>query len=369
MRVALILILCLGIFGSTELEESRRRLSETRARLNRTRQEIRALERAERVGLERLELLSRQAQLSRSLLSQLEKAQSLKAEETERVKGEIAQTEQRLSAVKQDLASRLVTLYKYGRFLELELLLSSHSLPEVYRKYLYLRRVARADRRLFEECRALAARLRVKERELEAALKELSQLRAEAAAEAESLRRAQRSQEELLGEIRERRQAKERLERELEAAARRLEELIARLQAGRGPRRTPRGEHFLEQKKGRLNWPCPGRVVARYGTQVHPRYRTKTRNNGVDIGCTYGSPVRSVAPGKVVYADRFMGYGLMAILDHGDGYYTIYSNLSELTVKVGDVVAEGEELGRSSELLHFELRQGARPVDPLEWLK
>ncbi|MEO0009865.1 MAG: peptidoglycan DD-metalloendopeptidase family protein [candidate division WOR-3 bacterium] len=127
--------------------------------------------------------------------------------------------------------------------------------------------------------------------------------------------------------------------------------------------------HPMDVYKGRLAWPVSGTVISGFGVQVDPKYGTRVKNSGIDISCAKGSPVRAVWEGTVSYADVFMGQGLMVILEHGGGYYSVYSRLSEFRVRAGEKVKSGAVLGLSGELLHFELRIGGKAVDPLEWLE
>jgi septal ring factor EnvC (AmiA/AmiB activator) len=76
----------------------------------------------------------------------------------------------------------------------------------------------------------------------------------------------------------------------------------------------------------------------------------------------------AVADGRVVYADRFLGYGVLVILDHSSGYYTLYGNLSEPSVTVGTHLDAGTAVGRVDDYLHFEIRRQGQPLDPLPWL-
>jgi murein hydrolase activator len=121
-------------------------------------------------------------------------------------------------------------------------------------------------------------------------------------------------------------------------------------------------------RKGVLPWPVQGQVVTRFGTVVDPKYGTVTRNTGIDIATRSGSPVAAVDSGKVSFADIFMGYGRMVILDHGNRVHSIYSRLSDVKVKVGEKVAKGSTIALSGDTLHFEFRVGGKSVDPLEWL-
>ena len=102
-----------------------------------------------------------------------------------------------------------------------------------------------------------------------------------------------------------------------------------------------------------------------------------TPNNGVDIEAVVGTPVRAVARARVEYISEDYGtYGQMIILNHGDGYFTLYGHLSEIDVTVGQEVEAGKQIARSGDsgslkgpILHFEVRKGGTPLDPEQWLK
>ena len=130
----------------------------------------------------------------------------------------------------------------------------------------------------------------------------------------------------------------------------------------------PTPKPIANKQKGTLPWPVQGEVVTRFGTIVDPKYGTVTKSTGVDIATKSGSPVLAVDSGKVSFADIFIGYGRMVILDHGNRCHSIYSRLSDVKVKVGANVARGSTIALSGDTLHFEFRVGGKPVDPLDWL-
>ena len=105
-------------------------------------------------------------------------------------------------------------------------------------------------------------------------------------------------------------------------------------------------------------------------------WTTEIVRKGVDIEAPLGEGIQAIEKGRVVYADRFSGYGRMVIVDHGERYYTIYGHLSEIIKKMGDEVRRGEVLGRVGDSdsvegakLYFELRKDGRSVDPIPWFK
>ena len=136
-----------------------------------------------------------------------------------------------------------------------------------------------------------------------------------------------------------------------------------------GPGATRPGQKpVVDKRRGALPWPVQGQVVTRFGAVVDPKYGTVTRSTGIDIATENGSQVLAVDSARVSFADIFMGYGRMVILDHGKRVHSIYSRLSEVQVKVGGKVPKGGVIALSGDTLHFEFRVGGKSVDPMEWL-
>jgi murein DD-endopeptidase MepM/ murein hydrolase activator NlpD len=173
---------------------------------------------------------------------------------------------------------------------------------------------------------------------------------------------------------------------ELERDARALAKLLADLErrrlaeaqrekaAGRNPQ--PYTGDFT-RGRGALDWPVRGAVVGHFGPEVHPKWGTTTMNNGIDIQAPMGAAVDAVARGRVEYtSEDYAGYGQIVILNHGDGYYTLYAHLSEILVEIGAEVESGQIIGRVGDtgslkgtVLHFEVRKGGSALDPQQWLK
>jgi septal ring factor EnvC (AmiA/AmiB activator) len=112
-----------------------------------------------------------------------------------------------------------------------------------------------------------------------------------------------------------------------------------------------------------------GPVRAGFGRRKHPRFDTYTIHNGLEIEAIPDSPVRAVHEGRVVFAEHFQGYGLMVVVDHGGKHHSLYAQLSDIAVGVGQEVATGAVLGSSSPTLYFEMRNRGRAEDPEEWLE
>lgn len=124
--------------------------------------------------------------------------------------------------------------------------------------------------------------------------------------------------------------------------------------------------------RGKLAWPVVGKLVAAYG-QVRAG---GMKWDGVLLAGAQGTPVRAVYHGRVVYADWLAGLGLLTIIDHGDGYLSLYGHNERLYKEVGERVTAGDTIatvgdsgGRSSPALYFEIRKAGKPVDPRPWFK
>lgn len=131
-------------------------------------------------------------------------------------------------------------------------------------------------------------------------------------------------------------------------------------------------EEPFSQLKGRLTWPVAGRLIHDFG---QPRARGRLKWNGVVFAAPRGREVRAIYHGRVVFADWLAGMGLLVIIDHGEGFMTLYG-YNETILKVGgewvapgDVIATvGDSGGQQQASLYFEIRQGTRPVDPRRWI-
>jgi septal ring factor EnvC (AmiA/AmiB activator) len=126
---------------------------------------------------------------------------------------------------------------------------------------------------------------------------------------------------------------------------------------------------------GKLDWPVDGMILYRFGRVINPN-NTTTRWNGIGIGASVGTTVKSIAAGEVVLADNVGTYGPTVIVQHGGGDYSVYGSLSRIDVRKGQQIPKGQLIGTVGATdpdlpphLHFEIRPQGRSVDPLEWLR
>jgi septal ring factor EnvC (AmiA/AmiB activator) len=283
-----------------------------------------------------------------------------------------AAAQARMAARLAELRPRLLARARLGVAGELRILLSARSLADLVKVRYLVDRILSRDLALLGEARAaLADRERARaerEREagrLQALALELQDRRAQAEA-----RREER--ETLLTALRSARVFHERAAAEASAQARKLADFVATLPP---PRSRLTGPGGFAARRGGLPLPARGPITVAFGRVVNPKFNTVTVQNGIDIEAPAGSPVRAVAPGRVVHAGWFKGYGNLVIVDHGDGYHTLVAHLASMQTAMGEEVDAGDALGTVGDsgslkgpYLYFEIREKGRPVDPRPWL-
>ncbi len=372
IKCILLLILSLGLIfvisAQENIEHTRRELEKTKEKLRALQEKIASLEKEETGVLKRIEAYAEKINLTKKMIRELKILQKNKENEIVAVTNQIIQTQKQIEARRSDLQNVLISYYKQRKIYPIEVILSNRSLVDVYKKFVYLRIIAEDRRATIQTLTKLRNDLELQQRQLEKAKNELMRLKQMRETEEANLKDAQALETKVLNKVRSEKEQNQMLQKELKTAMEKLEKLIAEMEMKRKERKLPPGTHFLEIMKGKLPWPYYGTVISGFGSVEDPKYKTKIRNTGIDIKCPVGADVRAIADGRVVYADRFMGYGNLVILDHSDGYYTLYSNLAEMTCSVGMNLKQGEVVGKSKDILHFELRREGKAVDPLPWL-
>ncbi|MCK8134839.1 murein hydrolase activator EnvC [Pseudoalteromonas sp. 2CM28B] len=128
----------------------------------------------------------------------------------------------------------------------------------------------------------------------------------------------------------------------------------------------------LNKNKGRLSWPSKGKLTHKFGQRKHGGINWK----GVLISAAEGTSINSIHNGQVVFADWLKGYGWVIVVDHGEGFMSLYGHAQTLLKDVGDMVREGESValvgqsgGQADSGLYFEIRHKGRAVNPIKWCR
>jgi murein hydrolase activator len=269
------------------------------------------------------------------------------------------------------LAGQLRAAYTIGREEQLKLLLNQQDPAQLGRMFAYYGYFGRARADKIQSIRQELDRLEELDAAVAAEDARLADLEDQARAELDGLQRARRERGDVLNELnhqlKNRQVTLAKLTREKDA----LEKLLADLRRVLSDFPVNSAEPF-EKLKGRLNWPVKGRLLADFGE----RRAGGLTWNGVLLATDRGSQVRAVHAGRVVYADWLPGMGLLTIVEHSGGYLSLYGHNEQLYRAVGDWVGAGDVIasagdsgGRNQPELYFEIRKGATPLNPHQWIR
>ena len=282
----------------------------------------------------------------------------------------------------QSLLSKLLKQYLNGSQDMLPLVLSLQNPNDIPRQVAYYGYLSRSRATLITSLRhdlkqAEAAEAVVREKNLE-----LTQIQAKQQAEKHALQKEANTRRVMLTKLDKQIGARRKQVTQMERDERRLTQLVERLarvvpaKAKAKPRKAgerakPASGDFT-QLKGRLKLPVAGELANRFGGQ---RADTGTAWKGLFIRASTGSQVKALGPGSVVFADWLRGFGNLLIIDHGDGYMSLYGNNEAVLKQEGEQVAAGEVIatvgnsgGNPESGLYFEVRYHSRPIDPLQWV-
>jgi septal ring factor EnvC (AmiA/AmiB activator) len=181
------------------------------------------------------------------------------------------------------------------------------------------------------------------------------------------------SREKNLAKINYRIKDKDQLLKKLNSDRQELEELIDAVEQTIANISIPSDYRPFAQLKGKLPWPISGKPSNRFGSS---RSGSKLRWQGINIPSNPGTNIKAIHHGRVVFADWLRGSGLLLIIDHGDGYMSLYAHSQSLLSETGDWVGTGETIatagnsgGQQQTGLYFEIRHNGKPSNPHKWCK
>jgi murein hydrolase activator len=285
-----------------------------------------------------------------------------------------AAAEQRLAGQKQTLARQLKADYMAGRGGKAELLLSQQDPAQLDRMLIYYDALNRSR----------AANINA----INDQIRKVAQLESQYQGQLASLHALQDSHKQALVELqsdREQRSAAmtkvaERIAGEsdelkgLQANEKQLQNLLEQLRQALAdvPVEPPQGGRPFPDMRGKMDWPLRGELLARYGD---PKAGGRLQWKGYWIAAPEGAPVRASARGRVAYVGWLTSYGLIVVLQHDKGYFTLYGHNSAVEKTAGEWVSAGDVIARAGNTggyeqtgLYFEVRKGTEPMDPKDWL-
>lgn len=402
--LALTWLLTAGLAAAQNPREAEKRLEKVRSELKSVAEERRQLEGKRGDAARQLREADEKVAVTGRSLAQTQQA-------LQRHQQTLAELERKrdglrsgLTRQRAELAQLLRAAYAIGGNAPLKLLLAQDRVADANRLLAYHRYLQRERAQRIATLTHELQALEQVQREVVEQKQQLSEAQRRQQEQAQALQRDRKQRASVVSELDQRYQDRSEREKALGQDAKALETLLANLRAAaaraEAERRAAARREAAEQaaqakaaakagrgggkippkvvasapplKVGGLGWPLSGDLIARYGGRL-PDGRT---SSGVLIAAPAGSTVTAVADGTVVFSDWMTGYGMILIVDHGNGYMSLYAHNDTLLrdagakVKRGDAVAKvGNSGGQGRPALYFELRRNGQPVDPSSWLQ
>ncbi|TFB11796.1 hypothetical protein E3V55_03170 [Candidatus Marinimicrobia bacterium MT.SAG.3] len=349
--------------------------------------EIKQKESTEVSVVKQISMLNKQLDYTTRYLSRLDQEIEQRDAEVNESRKVIKASNAHLTKLKNRFSKRSVQMFKSGTYSDFELLLTSASVSQFFYRMKYLKIINDYDRKLSSSINRTITDLEVREIRLVQEINLRERNIKEKEKEKRNFVKNRRERKNLLRRVRQDKSSLRQIVKDKEEAAKQVESIIAALEDERkrleelARRRNISIEDLVIDAdfasfKGNLVWPTVGKVVSRFGKRKHPTLKTITENSGIDIRVKEGTEVVSVLTGRVTSITWIRGFGNTVIIDHGRGYYSVYTHLSEIFVTPTETVATGQRIASVGETgslegseLHFEIWHNREKQNPLHWLK
>jgi len=304
---------------------------------------------------------------------------------------EAAQAKEAKEQAKRHIKKRLNSFYRMGDIGVMNVIFSTSELPDLLAFREYFDALLKRDQDVIREYREKVATLEKTQISLHQEKQVLVETITKVKGQEEQLASTREERMRLLQKVKTEKKLYQMALDELEGAADRLTNTLEQLKTEAAKARQkevrpkearpataqksrPDNLGFAAQK-GRLAPPAPGTVTTLFGKSVQEKFGIATFANGIDIKTAPGTEITAIYEGKIIYAKFLRGYGNLLIIDHGQQYLSLVSRAAKFYKEEGDTVAKGEVVGIMSdqegllgEGLHFEIRHGTTPENPLQWV-
>lgn len=367
-----------------ELRYQNDAINALKTEINQLRLKIKTAESRERSASTRITSLDEEISLTAKLIRSLKSEEDKTRKRILQLKGDILKNENELESLRARYKKRVINSYRKGRLTDLEKVFSSTTWRQAIYRTQYLKIISDIEKKLTKKIEKLLIQISQQKLELEAVLRDNLNLVRDKQQQISSYRDMRIDREKELNRIRNDKKALSNYIEEKEAGVIQLESIIKKVLEDKArferELRIRKQQEALKTKsfkalKGQLPWPADGRIIAKFGRQWNSKLKTTTENPGIDIKGQPGSAIRTVLGGVVTTITYIRGYGTTIIVDHGGGFYTVYSHVTNIQtvvdgqVRNGDVIAYmGDSGSINGSKLHFEIWGKGQKLDPEKWL-
>ena len=359
------------------ISETEQQIQALKNAINKNNNEINTLKTKAQQTNKILSITKRNIQDSTNLIKAYDKKINLYNKQSTNLKNAIIANNNEMELIKQQYAERSISLYKKKNQDLRGLIFNSNSLNQMTYRIKYYNIISDLNQKTINKLQTSQFYNKKKNEEIRGLLEDVDRNKGLKNQELQSLDKKKKYQERLLSQLK---QEQVSIKQEIQKQTNQINALEALRKNIIEAKKKYDSEQLAKLKtiktdireyKGQLIWPVQGKISKGFGPQWNPKLNTTLDNPGIDITAKSTTPVQSVFDGLVTTITFISGYGTTVIIDHDNGYFTVFTHLENLLISENMLVKEGQEIGfvSNNNIIHFEIWGNNQKLNPTKWIK
>ena len=361
-----------------EIQQTEKQIQNLQASIDKNNKEINKLKSEEKSTSQQLSITKKSIQNSKSLIDAYNRKINLYSLQLNNLRAAVEKNNKKILSIKNSYKSRSINIYKKKDSNLNNLILSANNITQAIYRIKYYNVISDINKEVLTKINRTQLYNEKKKNEINQLLNNVDDDKNSKEKELISLDQKEQYQKKLLQKLK---QEKTAITSEIQQKKSQIEALEKLRNQILDQKQQYDTEQLIQLKrikanikefKGNLIWPVDGKIVKDFGPQWNPKLNTTLYNPGIDIAANPTTSVRSVFDGLVTTITFISGYGTTVIIDHDNGYFTVFTHLDNLLVSKNMLVKEGQKIGfisQDSKVVHFEIWGDNKTLNPEEWLK
>ena len=361
-----------------EIQQTEKQIQNLQASIDKNNKEINKLKSEEKSTSQQLSITKKSIQNSKSLIDAYNRKINLYSLQLNNLRTAVEKNNKKILSIKNSYKSRSINIYKKKDSNLNNFILSANNITQAIYRIKYYNVISDINKEVLTKINRTQLYNEKKKNEINQLLNNVDDDKNSKEKELISLDQKEQYQKKLLQKLK---QEKTAITSEIQQQKSQIEALEKLRNQILDQKQQYDTEQLIQLKrikanikefKGNLIWPVDGKIVKDFGPQWNPKLNTTLYNPGIDIAANPTTSVRSVFDGLVTTITFISGYGTTVIIDHDNGYFTVFTHLDNLLVSKNMLVKEGQKIGfisQDSKVVHFEIWGDNKTLNPEEWLK
>ena len=361
-----------------EIQQTEKQIQNLQASIDKNNKEINKLKSEEKSTSQQLSITKKSIQNSKSLIDAYNRKINLYSLQLNNLRAAVEKNNKKILSIKNSYKSRSINIYKKKDSNLNNFILSANNITQAIYRIKYYNVISDINKEVLTKINRTQLYNEKKKNEINQLLNNVDDDKNSKEKELISLDQKEQYQKKLLQKLK---QEKTAITSEIQQQKSQIEALEKLRNQILDQKQQYDTEQLIQLKrikanikefKGNLIWPVDGKIVKDFGPQWNPKLNTTLYNPGIDIAANPTTSVRSVFDGLVTTITFISGYGTTVIIDHDNGYFTVFTHLDNLLVSKNMLVKEGQKIGfisQDSKVVHFEIWGDNKTLNPEEWLK